>query len=137
MPIAVNGINHFAISVPDLEASIAWYERIFGFTVIQRSVIPGIDAKVSHMQGPGFQLELFQVPGAHPLPAGRSVPNADLMTHGNKHMALGVVDGPKAKAELEALGVSIVKVAEIDGTYDVFITDSAGNLIEVFEEGPR
>ena len=92
MPIAVNGINHFAISVPDLEASIAWYERIFGFTVIQRSVIPGIDAKVSHMQGPGFQLELFQVPGAHPLPAGRSVPNADLMTHGNKHMALGVVD---------------------------------------------
>ena len=52
-------------------------------------------------------------------------------------MALGVVDGPKAKAELEALGVSIVKVAEIDGTYDVFITDNAGNLIEVFEEGPR
>ena len=54
MPIKINGINHVAISVADFEESIAWYERVFGFTVIDRSEIPGTGIKVSHMQGAGF-----------------------------------------------------------------------------------
>ena len=29
--IQINGVNHFAISVADMEESIAWYERVFGF----------------------------------------------------------------------------------------------------------
>ena len=43
-------------------------------------------------------------------------------------------DGPKAKAEMEALGVDIVFIAEVDGTWGCFIHDNSGNLIEVFEE---
>ena len=56
------------------------------------------------------------------------------MTHGNKHMSFGVPDGPRAKKELEDLGVEIAMVAEVDGTYGVFIRDNTGNLIEIFEE---
>ena len=41
MPIKINGVNHFAISVADLEESLAWYERVFGFQVLDRSEIPG------------------------------------------------------------------------------------------------
>lgn len=40
MPIKINGINHFAISVADMEKSIKWYNEKFGFTVIDRSEIP-------------------------------------------------------------------------------------------------
>ena len=137
MAVKLNGVNHFAVSVPDLEETLAWYHRVFGFTVFDRSEIPGVGFRVAHMRGPGLLLEVFQVSGAKPLPEERTLPNADLMTHGNKHISFGVPDGPAAKAELEALGVEVVKVAEVDGTYGVFIRDNTGNLIEIFEErGP-
>ena len=135
MPIKINGINHVAISVADFEESIAWYERVFGFTVIDRSEIPGTGIKVSHMQGAGFLLEIFCAPGADPLPRERRIPNEDLLTQGNKHFSFGVPDAHKAKDEMEAMGVDIAFVAEVDGTYGVFIRDNTGNLIEIFEEG--
>ena len=69
MPIKINGVNHFAISVADLEESLAWYERVFGFRVLDRSEIPGTGVQVSHMQAPGFLLEVFCAPRLHP-PAG-------------------------------------------------------------------
>lgn len=134
MAVFINGINHFAISVANLEESIQWYSDVFGFTVIDRSEIPGANIKVSHMQGKGFILEIFEAADAAPLPEDRKIPNRDLLTQGNKHMSFGVPDGPKAKAELEAMGVEIAMVAEVDGTYGVFIRDNTGNLIEIFEE---
>jgi len=134
MAIQINGVNHFAISVPDMEETLAWYEKVFGFQVFDRSEIPGARIKVAHMTGKGFILEVFEPSGAAPLPEERKVPNRDLMTNGNKHISFGVPDGPKAKKELEALGVEIVMVAEVDETYGVFIHDNTGNLIEIFEE---
>ncbi len=134
MAVKINGANHFAISVADLEETLQWYGDIFGFTIIDRSIIPGPGIKVAHMQGVGFILEVFEAPGAAPLPEDRRIPNRDLLTHGNKHMSFGVPDGRKAKQELEDLGVEIAMVAEVDGTYGVFIRDNTGNLIEIFEE---
>lgn len=135
MAIQINGINHVAISVADLEESIAWYEKVFGFTVIDRSEIPGTGIKVSHMQGAGFLLEIFAAKDANPLPEDRRIPNKDLLTMGNKHFSFGVKDAHKVKDEMEAMGVDIAFIAEVDGTYGVFIRDNTGNLIEIFEEG--
>ena len=81
--IEINGINHVAISVADLEESIAWYQRVFGFTVIDRSEIPGTGVKVSHMQGKGFLLEIFCAENSNPLPKDRRIPNLDFLTQGN------------------------------------------------------
>ena len=134
MAVKINGINHFAISVADLEETIKWYSDIFGFTVVNRSEIPGAGIRVAHMQGTGFLLEVFEAPGSAPLPEDRKIPNRDLMTQGNKHMSFGVPDGRKAKEQLEALGVEVAMVAEVDDTYGVFIRDNTGNLIEIFEE---
>lgn len=97
MAVKINGINHFAISVADLEETIKWYSDIFGFTVVNRSEIPGAGIRVAHMQGTGFLLEVFEAPGSAPLPEDRKIPNRDLMTQGNKHMSFGVPDGRKAK----------------------------------------
>lgn len=135
MSVAINGINHVAISVGDMEESISWYQRIFGFTVLDREEIPGTGVKVAHMQGKGFLLEIFKAENPNPLPEERKVPNLDFLTMGNKHFSFGVKDGRKAKAELEAMGVEIAFVAEVNNTYGVFIRDNTGNLIEIFEEG--
>lgn len=135
MSIRINGVNHFAISVTDLEESIAWYERVFGFTVLDRSEIPGTGVKVSHMQAPGFLLELFCPPGAPPLAEDRKVPNLDFLIPGNKHISFGVSDAHILLDEFKKLGVNVAFVAEVDGTYGVFINDNTGNLIEIFEEG--
>lgn len=134
MAIKINGVNHFAISVPNLEETLTWYEKVFGFKVFDRSEIPGAGIKVSHMIGKGFVLEVFEPQNANALPEDRKTPNLDLMTHGNKHISFGVPDGRAAKAQLEALGVEIVMVAEVDNTYGLFIRDNTGNLIEIFEE---
>ena len=135
MAVKINGINHVAISVADFEESIAWYARVFGFKVIDRSEIPGTGILVAHMQGPGFQMEIFCAPDSNPLPPQRRIPNEDLKTQGNKHFSFGVRDAHQVKDELEAMGVEIALVAEVDGNYGVFIRDNTGNLIEIFEEG--
>lgn len=134
--IQINGVNHFAISVADMEESIAWYERVFGFQVLDRSEIPGTGIKVSHMQAPGFTLEIFCAPNSVPLPEDRTIPNRDLLTQGNKHISFGVPDAHILLDEFENLGVKVAFIAEVDGTYGVFINDNTGNLIEIFEEGP-
>ena len=113
MAVKINGINHCAISVADIEETIQWYSDVFGFTVVNRSEIPGAGIKVAHLQGVGFLLEVFEAPGANPLPEDRRVPNRDLMTHGNKHMSFGVPDGRKAKEELEAMSVEIAMLSEL------------------------
>ena len=136
MPITVNGVNHFAVSVPDLEATAAWYERVFGFHMSYVDGLPDGSVRIGHMAGPGIMLEIFEAQGAAPLPEERRYPNQDILTHGNKHLAFGVPDGPAAKAQLEALGVEIVLVAEVNNTYGLFIRDNNGNLIELFDESP-
>ena len=68
MAVKINGINHCAISVADIEETIQWYHDVFGFTVVNRSEIPGAGIKVAHLQGVGFLLEVFEAPGANALP---------------------------------------------------------------------
>lgn len=136
MAINISGINHYALSVADLEESIAWYERVFGFTVIDHSQIPGTGIRICHMDAQGkFQLELFCAPGSEPLDPRRRVPNEDLTIQGNKHASFGVPDAHVLLDEFKKLGVNIAFIAEVDGTYGVFINDNSGNLIEIFEEG--
>jgi len=134
LSIKINGINHFAISVADFEESVAWYERVFGFIVNSRSVIPGVGVDVCHMQGPGFILELFRAENGKPLPEDRRTPNRDILTQGNKHISFGVPDAHIIQPELERLGVNVAFVAEVDNTYAIFINDNTGNLIELFQE---
>lgn len=133
--IHVNGVNHFAISVPSIEETVKWYHDVFGFTVIKYSEIPDTGIQVCHMQGVGFQLEIFEAPGAEPLPESRKFPHTDFQVHGNKHLALGVKDGPATKKALEEMGIEIVLIGRVDDTYGIFIRDNTGNLVELYEEG--
>jgi catechol 2,3-dioxygenase-like lactoylglutathione lyase family enzyme len=135
MSIRINGVNHFGISVKNMDESIEWYRRVFGFTFVDRSIIPAAGVRVCHLQAPGFLIELFCPDDPFPLPEDRKDPNRDILTLGNKHISFGVPDAHILLEEFKNLDVNVVFIAEVDGTYAVYIQDNTGNLIEVFEEG--
>ena len=116
MAIRINGVNHFAISVANMEESLAWYERVFGFKALDRSEIPGTGVQVSHMQAPGFLLEIFCAPNSASLAEDRKIPNRDFLTQENKHVSFGVPDAHILVDEFKRLGVNIAFIAEVDGT---------------------
>ncbi|MBN3807598.1 VOC family protein [Paraburkholderia sp. Ac-20347] len=122
--------HHFGISVPDLDATISWYDRVLGFTLEKQEVIEQIPARIAFLRRDAYRIELFEVPGAAPLPAGRRKPDVDLHTHGNKHMCFEVPNIPAAVAALHAEGVDI---AMVDGNRMAYIRDPNGNLIELLE----
>lgn len=126
--------HHGGISVPDLDASIEWFARVLGFEVEKRFEIEPIPAKVAMIRRGDLRVELFEVPGAAPLPPARRVPNEDLKTHGNKHLAFAIPNVDEAEKELRNLGVDIVFVGRFKFGSNIFIRDNAGNLIELVEE---
>ena len=122
--------HHVGISVPDIEAAIAWYGNMLGFVVDQRVHIPQIPAHVVFLKRDSFRIELFEVEGAAPLPEDRRYPNRDLKTHGTKHLAFAVSDVAATLAELRSKGADIAFEVNINGKPAAFIRDIAGNLIE-------
>jgi len=126
--------HHAGISVPDLEASIEWYETMLGFEVERCEPFPPLQGKVAFMRRGDMAFEIFEVPGAAPLPEDRRVPNKDLLTHGNKHVAFAVKDVRATVEVLKERGADIVFVLDIGGGTVSFIRDNSGNLIELFQQ---
>lgn len=125
--------HHFGISVPDLGAAIAWYERMLGFTLEERVFIAKIPAHIAFVKRGSFRIEIFEVEGAAALPEDRRTPNLDLRTHGNKHMCFEVPDVPAAVTALRTAGADIAFELTVDGNPTAFVRDCAGNLIEFLQ----
>jgi len=129
--------HHIGISVPDMEASIQWYETVLGFHVERRRHIETIPADIAILRNGPMHIELFQAPGAAPLPPSRRIPDEDNRTHGNKHGAFAVEDVPAFAEELKRRGADIVWVKKFSwGGAACFVRDNAGNLLE-FLQAPR
>jgi methylmalonyl-CoA/ethylmalonyl-CoA epimerase len=120
--------------VPDLDAAIAWWRDVLGFEVEKRFPISTIPAEVAMLRNGPLHIELFEVPGANALPADRRSPDADVHTHGNKHVSFAVQSVREFAAELTRRGADIVWVKEMPHGSNIFIRDNAGNLIEFVEE---
>jgi methylmalonyl-CoA/ethylmalonyl-CoA epimerase len=125
--------HHLGISVPDLDAAIAWYGRMLGFSLEKRVFIEKIPAHIAFVRRGDFRFEIFEVPGAAALPPDRRVPNLDLKTHGNKHLCFEVPDVPAAIAALRAAGADIAFELVVEGSPVAFVRDCAGNLIEFLQ----
>ncbi len=126
--------HHGGVSVPDLDAAIAWYARVLGFEVEKKFRIGPAKAKVAMIRKGPLRFELFEVEGAAPLPDDRRMPIPDLKTHGNKHVAFRVDDLEAFLAEMEEKGVDIAFVVREEFGSGCFIRDCAGNLIEFVTE---
>lgn len=128
--------HHIAISVENLEESIAWYKEMLGFEEVMR-MDQGVTIEnmiIGHIKRGNCYIELFQVAGAKPLPEYRRDPDADLGVHGLKHFGLQVDDVHTALKELKAKGVEVA-MGPIDtpGASFAFIRDNSGNAFELIE----
>jgi methylmalonyl-CoA/ethylmalonyl-CoA epimerase len=125
---------HVGISVADIKASMAWYEQMLGFRLVSDNYYEQLPARIAFMELGGFSIELFQVPGAAPLPDDRRVPNLDIRTHGTKHVAYAVKDLSGLMETLKSKGVDVaIDIFPMEGDLVAFIRDNTGNLIELIE----
>jgi catechol 2,3-dioxygenase-like lactoylglutathione lyase family enzyme len=125
--------NHTALSVRDLEESIEWYGEFFGLKELSRMTIPHNGFKLAFIGNENFTLELFCVPGANPLPEGRSHPDTDNCTLGVKHMCFAVDNNREFIQNLKERGVKIAFEPPNMPSYAAFINDPTGNIIEIFD----
>jgi lactoylglutathione lyase len=126
-------LNHVAMSVPNLEESIKWYQDILGFELLSKFMLPGAPFKFAFVGNDNMALELIEVDGAKPLPAGRSHPDEDNATHGVKHICIAVENNREFVKKLKEKGVKVVFEPENVPSYCAFINDPTGNIIEVFD----
>lgn len=124
--------HHGGVSVPDLDQAIEWYGRVLGFAVEARFPIPQIPAEVAMLRRDDMRMELFQPAEdkAKPMSDERRVPDLDVHTYGNKHVAFAVPDIPRTVEALRRQQVDIVFVKEFPWGSNAFVRDPFGNLIE-------
>ena len=129
---------HEGISVADMDASVAWYEKFFGFSVVKDDFVPDLNSRIVFLRLGDFELELFEYRGTdrQPLPEGRRVPNEDIKTCGVKHVAWAVDSMEAELARLRALGADIAAGPfPMAGDTVCFLRDNSGNLMELIEPG--
>ena len=128
--------HHIALSVANLDESIAWYKEMLGFEEVMRMNQGATikEMKIGHIRRGNCYIELFEVPGAKPLPEYRRDPNADLAVHGLKHFGLQVDSVQNALKELKAKGVEVaMEPIDTPGVAFTFIRDNSGNAFELIE----
>ena len=110
---SVTGASHLALTVRDLEASAAWYQRVFGWTVLRRlSAEEAGTARVLLLDPQSFfVIGLCQ-------PEDGEGGRFDYRTTGLDHFAFGVADDDALAswaAHLEQEGVPASPVREVPG----------------------
>lgn len=129
--------HHVAISVPNFEETIRWYQEKLGFKVVIKREFPQISTQAANLELNGFQIEIFtRDKSVRPKPPAVAVPD-DLLVQGVKHIALLVDDLDAVVAELRKRGVEVLDEptpVEALGLRLCFIRDNNGNLIELGQE---
>jgi len=122
----------FALSVPDLQASVKWYSEKLGLKVAMEV---RDNVSVTVLAGGGLIVELIHsdqaVPSAQTAPAAKDA--APL--HGFSKAGFFVDDFDRALATLVARKVDIAYgpyPGKENGLKNVILRDNAGNLIQVF-----
>lgn len=126
--------HHVGVSVADMDGSIDWWQRMLGFSLQRRYRLESIPAEIAVLANGAVHVELLSVPNARPASIERHVPDDDLQTCGNKHIALSVENVRATVDLLRGRGVDIVWVKDLpNGRSASFIRDNEGNLIELVQ----
>lgn len=144
--MATTQFLHVGLTVADIDRTIAFYEKYFGFKTTIKATFPadfigsvpqlyrqkeGVYSDFAFIESPdGIVLELFQF--SDPLPAGLPVWNRP----GYHHICLKVEDVPEKYKEMVADGVEFFfepgyRGDPADNEYWVFLKDPDGNMIEL------
>lgn len=125
----MNRILHIGISVADLDRTVAWYGRMFGFKEEKRFEKAELEITGAVISLDGQTIEVL-APCApqSPLCERSGVPQA-LRTTGTNHIAIGVDDVAAFHQKCRSEGV--VMVGELIGGKMFFCTDPDGTLLEI------
>ena len=129
-PIPVQRLNHAVLYVRDVDRSVAFYERAFGFQVVD-----GMAGRAAFLRAAGsdnhHDLGLFAVGAGAPSPPPGAV--------GLYHLAWEVAsihDLAAGRSALEALG-ALVGQSDHGATKSLYGRDPDGNEFEVMWMVPR
>lgn len=129
--------DHYAISVGDVEKSIAFYEKL-EFKKIKDYQAEDGTVRIVQMQNGNFILEMFCYPDSEKLPDFVNTLGEDLNVKGSKHLGLQVTDVEKAAAYLEETGLvnekPLISQGRLGRPY-FFIKDPDGIFVEIISAG--
>ncbi len=138
--IAVNGIHHVALSVPDMDIARRFYVGILGFEEISSGAwtdIPEMDriiglrgsaGKSAMIRAANTYIELFEY--SSPAPPPRSGP-PEANTLGYTHICFDVSDADATYEQLREHGFSFMSEPQSRaGVRTVYGRDPFGNIIE-------
>ncbi|ACD15845.1 VOC family protein [Paraburkholderia phytofirmans] len=136
-PVPGLRLDNVALATGDLNASIAWYETVLGFTVIERGRFDAVGADFAMIEAAGVRIELVSRPYAEHQRVDRTAPPHHLDVLGYKAIVFETDDLAAATATLRQHGVEFLWAdqplnAERSST---MLRDPEGNLINIF--GPR
>lgn len=126
---------HACISVANLDESIDWYQKVFGFKVFQRGEFPEFSTRIVYLGLKGVEIELVESSGSmtfrRPDP-----PIEHVMTQGISQLSFRVTNIEDVARRLKSHSIPIVFGPINADSLDLkafFIRDNEGNLIEFIE----
>jgi catechol 2,3-dioxygenase-like lactoylglutathione lyase family enzyme len=135
-PFETATFDHVAVSVSDLDATVAFYGDAFGFVVETTASFPTIGIRTALLRLPsGARLELAESSISVPRPPSAGPADA-AKTLGYYHWALEVEDLELACEAAAQAGVACLvppSNAVREGMRYAYFADPDGNLIEVVE----
>lgn len=140
----IHGIEHTAISVPDLRAAIDFYCGTLGFELESETGwprgAPRVDAlvglsdsasRVAMVRLGGTRIEIFQYESPEPRPRDESFRVCD---HGITHICLAVSEIEQEYARLSAAGIEFnAEPVDLGTSVCVYGRDPFGNVLELRE----
>lgn len=112
------GVHHVSVNVPDVEEGVAFYAGVLGGTL--RGDRPDLGIGGAWLDFGGQQVHLVEAP----------VP-----TNTGQHFAIRVADLDVVIAELRSKGVSVGDPMSVGPNRQTFLSDPAGNTIELHQVG--
>jgi catechol 2,3-dioxygenase-like lactoylglutathione lyase family enzyme len=123
-----------ALSVADLDRSIQFYAKHFGFSEVERLAIPPEGSALAFLKRDGFRIELVQIAGS--APRVTPDPNNDASLRGLVKLGFAVTGIDELTQRLQSAAVPVI-VAPFDDPVRGFrggiVRDPDGNMIGLYE----
>ncbi len=125
-------MQHFGISVRDIDKTIEWYKKNFGFELTREFEKPDLEIRGALMKLGDFTLEILQPYFPEPFTAKDNSLITLLQKMGANHFAFSVNDIESTYRKLKENKVELV--TELINKKMFFCKDPDGTLIEIRQQ---